>query len=344
MRLQRIAVIAVRPVSGEIGGVERFYEGLVSALNSSGVQADLVNVISDESSFETIQETCLRCYDLDVSAYDAIISTKSPTYLVRHTNHICYLVHTMRVFYDMFDNEFPNAYGALLNQRKIIHQLDTGALSLPRTRKVFCIGNEVRHRLLLWNKIESEVLHPALAFDAFYTGKYSNYIFMPGRLHRWKRVDLVIKSFRYLKYPIRLKIVGTGEHEKTLRELAEGDERIEFLGRVSDEVLINLYANALAVSFVPMREDYGYVTLEAFGSAKPVITCEDSGEPAYFVKNKVNGFVCSPDPKKIAEVIDYLIKHPDEAKIMGEQGSADISHISWPKISHKLLSALTEVP
>jgi len=38
-----------------------------------------------------------------------VISTKAPGYMIRHRNHICYLQHTMRVFYDMFDVEFPKA-------------------------------------------------------------------------------------------------------------------------------------------------------------------------------------------------------------------------------------------
>jgi glycosyltransferase involved in cell wall biosynthesis len=340
MKKKRIAVVTVRPMSHEKGGAERLFEGLVSGLNASGVEAELVNVLSDESSFESIEETYLRCYDLDVSAYDAVISTKAPTYLLRHPNHICYLVHTMRVFYDMFNFEFPNAAGILKKQRELIHKLDTGALSFPRTRKVFTIGNEVRQRLLKWNNINSEVLHPALSLNNFKKGHYNSYLFMPGRLHRWKRVDLVIKAMQYVKNPVRLRIAGTGEDEAIFHELATKDHRIEFLGRVSDEELINLYANALAVPYVPRYEDYGYITIEAFSCAKPVITCEDSGEPTLFVENWKTGFVCKSNPKGIAEKIDYLYEHPHEAKAMGERGKHSISGIRWENIASKLLSYL----
>ena len=47
-----------------------------------------------------------RCYDLDLRQYDLVISTKAPTYVVRHPRHISYLVHTLRVFYDRFASEF----------------------------------------------------------------------------------------------------------------------------------------------------------------------------------------------------------------------------------------------
>ena len=48
----------------------------------------------------------VRCYDLDLRQYDLVISTKAPTYLVRHPRHVSYLVHTLRVFYDRFAGEF----------------------------------------------------------------------------------------------------------------------------------------------------------------------------------------------------------------------------------------------
>lgn len=339
MSSYKIAVVVPRMISGEIGGAERFFTGLVNSLNTTSTSADIVEVLIDESSFESIQESYLRCYDLDLSAYDGVISTKAPTFLLRHPNHICYLVHTIRVFYDMFEQEFGKGNQVLKTQRETIQQLDTGALRPPRTKKVFTIGNEVSQRLMQWNGVKSEVLHPALVFNNFSRGKY-DHIFLPGRLHRWKRVDLVIKAMAHLRYPISLKIAGTGEQEQELRTLSETDKRIEFLGRVSDEELLDLYANALVVPFVPIREDYGYVTLEAFSHFKPVITCQDSGESLQFVQDGINGLVVAPKPKEIAKAIEYFIKNPEQAKIMGERGKVAISHINWSNISQRLLSVL----
>ena len=46
-----------------------------------------------------------------------------------------------------------------------------------------------------------------------------------------------------------------------------------------------------AVVYAPFDEDYGYVTLEAFLCAKPVITATDSGGTLEFVVDGENGFV-----------------------------------------------------
>jgi glycosyltransferase involved in cell wall biosynthesis len=139
---------------------------------------------------------------------------------------------------------------------------------------------------------------------------------------------------------VELLIAGTGEDEMELKRLARGDPRVRFLGRVTDAELLDLYADALAVPFVPLREDFGLVTLEAFSSRKPVITCADSGEPARIVQDGVTGFVCAPEPKALAERIELLCGDRDLAQRFGEAGAASIMHITWENVAHTLLTAL----
>ena len=340
MNSKRIAVLAVATASGEQGGAEKLYQTLTKALCEAGAKAEQLNILGDEYSFEAIEETYLRFYDLDLSGYDGVISTKAPAYAVRHPNHICYLVHTIRVFYDMFDAAFSVHNQQIMRQKALIHQLDASFLHYSRTQKVFAIGHEVKNRLLKFININSEVIHPALMENKFICGEYNDYLFMPGRLHRWKRVDLIIKAMQYVKASLKLKIAGIGEDEDYFRELAKDDKRIEFLGKVSDEALVKLYSNAVAIPFVPIREDYGYVTIEAFSSGKPVLTCLDSGEPTYFVQNEKNGFVCPPEPKAIASKLDFFYNNKEKIKEMGMNGKRSVQNLTWNNITAKILNAL----
>jgi glycosyltransferase involved in cell wall biosynthesis len=336
MNKQRIALIAVANTSGETGGAERFYHGLRDAISTRGHTCDILNVVSDETNIDEIKRSYLRFYDLDLSRYDFVISTKAPSYVARHPVHVSYLVHTMRVFYDLFEQEFPTPSQELLKHRRLVQELDTAALSDRRIRRRFAIGEQVRLRLLNFNGLNSEVLHPPTTLGDFRRGKFE-YIFLPGRLHRWKRVDLVISAMRHVRADIKLIISGTGEDEPALRGTARGDDRIVFVGKVSDKRLIELYADALAVAFVPLREDLGLVTLEAFHSGKPVITCRDSGEPARLVRNGENGFVCAAEPREIATRIDYLRNDIDRAQRMGEAGAAFAATIRWDAVVERLL-------
>lgn len=335
----KIGIITAHASLGSTGGAERFYAALLAAFRGLGHHATEVPVNADEPDFNQIKRNYLACYDLDLSDFDMVVSTKAPTWLVRHPRHVCYLVHTIRVFYDMFERTFPNATPELLAQRQLIHNLDSAALSPPRCKAVFSIGSEVSRRLREWNRLDSEVLHPPLWDNNFRLGEAGDYLLMPGRLHAWKRVDLAIRAMKNVKSPLRLIITGTGEAEEELRALAAGDPRIEFRGRVTDEELIDLYAGALAVPFLPLREDYGYVTLEAFASGKPVVTCTDSGEAAAIIDHVGGGCIVAPEPIGIAQVLDRLWDNRGLAQQLGQRGQNWVAAMSWGKIVERLISS-----
>lgn len=340
MKKPKVAILAVASHSGEIGGAERMFTGLCQALCDIGLDATVVAEPGIERDIGSILDSYRRFYDLDLSRFDGVISAKAPSYAARHPNHICYLMHTMRVFYDMFDQEFPDPPSELCDQRCFIQSLDTVLLSHRRLKGILAIGAEVAERLERYNGIQANgfMRHPS-TLSGLYAGR-SDYIFLPGRLHRWKRVDLAIDAVRRSSAPLRLVIAGDGEDMDFFRRRAGGDCRIEFMGRVSEQRLVQLYADAVAVAFVPRAEDLGLVTLEAFGCGKPVITCTDSGEPARIVRDGVTGYVCPPDAVAIAGAMEAAAADPVRAEAMGAAGRASVSDITWENVARKLASML----
>jgi FkbM family methyltransferase len=339
----RIAVVTPVMKSGERGGAEAFFEGFIASLRQTAYEVDQVEVGIDERTFEGILDSYERCRSLDLKAYDLVISTKAPTYMVSHPSHICYLVHTIRVFYDMFEYEFGTGTPQLRQQRALIHELDKYGLHPERVRKYFANGTTPFARLYdvddFWRTIPWIALHHPPALKGYREPRPGRYVFLPGRLHRWKRADLVIKAFADVRSDIHLKIAGTGEDEAGLRALAKGDSRIQFLGKVSEAELLDLYAEALVIPFVPIHEDYGLVTIEAFLSQKPVITCTDSGEPTVFVKDGKNGFIVEPAPKVLASRIDECVQNPERAAEMGRHGRAAVTHITWERTLSQILDS-----
>lgn len=339
----RVAVITVRPRDpAAFGGAERLFDALVAAFRREGHDAVEIEVPVDESSFAGIQRGYVDCYDLELSDFDMVVSTKAPTWLVRHPRHVCYLVHTIRVFYDMFAQTFPHPSPELQRQRKLVHALDSDALAPPRCRAVYAIGGEVARRLSEDNGLQAGVLHPPLWSDRFRTGTAGDYFLLPGRMHAWKRVDLVIDAFKQVRGGVRLLLAGSGEAESALRLRAEGDPRIEFLGPVSDEDLVVLYSGALAVPFAPLREDYGYITLEAFASGKPVLTCSDAGEAAAIVEDRVTGRVVAPEAAALATAMQQCVDDRDSAVRMGEAGREWVAQLSWRRVVEALVDAATK--
>lgn len=340
---RRVAVVACAGPGSEQGGAERFYAGLTAALCRAGLDATCVTVPSDERDLRRIKEAYLRFYDLDLSAFDGVISTKGPSYALRHRNHVCYLMHTMRMFYDMFAQENPAPTPWLAEQRRLIHSLDSAAMAPARLRGLFAIGEEVAQRLKMFNGLHARVVRPPTSLGGLHAGAF-RHVLLPGRLHRWKRVDLAIAAMRHVTAPVELVIPGTGDDAERLRALAAGDARIRFPGHVSDAELAGLYADSLAVLFMAQREDLGLVTFEAFGSGKPVITCTDSGEPSRIVRNGATGLVCPPEPAAVGARIERLARAPEEARLMGEAGALWVREVSWERVASALCGALGVAP
>jgi glycosyltransferase involved in cell wall biosynthesis len=77
-------------------------------------------------------------------------------------------------------------------------------------------------------------------------------------------------------------------------------------------------------------------------SGKPVITCTDSGGSNEFVINGETGFSVPPDPKSLAEKIDYFAANPNEAVRMGNQGKIRVQNITWDNVVSHLIG--TKIP
>jgi glycosyltransferase involved in cell wall biosynthesis len=217
---------------------------------------------------------------------------------------------------------------------------------LKESRKIFSISKNVTDRLLKFNHIPSEVLYPPPPFNGRYYGKnFDNYILYPSRLDPKKRQELVIKSMKFVNPDLTLKIVGTGPHLDYLKNVAKEfrvEKKVEFLGFVPENELLDLYANALCVPYTPLDEDLGYVSMESILSKKPLITCSDSGGSLEFIENGVNGYVVDPAPDKIGDAINTIYSD-GSAKKMGENGYKKFGKkfLSWDVVIKELLEPLS---
>src|SRR5688572_31994330 len=97
------------------------------------------------------------------------------------------------------------------------------------------------------------------------------------------------------------------------------------------------YAHAIAVIYPPTDEDYGYVTLEAMLSSKPVITCADSGGPLEFVVNEKTGLITEPSAKALASALDMIWDDREQARLWGEAGRTHYESfdITWDNVVRK---------
>jgi len=79
---------------------------------------------------------------------------------------------------------------------------------------------------------------------------------------------------------------------------------IEFLDRVSDEELVDLYTNALYTLFTFTHEPFGYVPVESMACGTPVLTYNAQG-PSETVANSVTGWLANDDEELVRLAVDY---------------------------------------
>jgi glycosyltransferase involved in cell wall biosynthesis len=114
-------------------------------------------------------------------------------------------------------------------------------------------------------------------------------------------------------------------------------DRVSLPGRLDEAQLVEHLARCRAVVFLPFDEDYGFVTVEAFASAKPVITCTDSGGPTELVQDAVSGLVSEPTPEALARAFRRVIGSRDLAEHLGVAGAAVAARLTWPATVARLL-------
>ncbi|MBW2185840.1 MAG: glycosyltransferase family 4 protein [Deltaproteobacteria bacterium] len=270
---------------------------------------------------------------------DKLIALRFPAYYVNHENKVVWLLHQHRAVYDLYDDS--KADEGLKELKTKIHQFDTA--SLAKCKHIYANSQNVANRLKHYNQIESTPLyHPPHDSEKLYCAEPYPYIFYPSRLEHLKRQDLIIEAMRHVKSDVRLIIAGVGGKQQDYEALIQRyqlQERIAMLGHISDAEKNAYYAHALAVAYPPYDEDYGYITLEAMLSSKPIITCTDSGGPLEFVVDGENGYVVPPDPLEIAEKIDQLVANKQRAIDMGRNSRAlyNEKNISWDNVVQTLL-------
>lgn len=343
--MARIGVVTSSPPGFE-GGHMVIARSLVQALREYGHDSELIVTPSlpfGHQAREYLETWRTNVRTVNGRKLDHIITTRYPSYAVRHPSQVCWLNHTMREYYDLWDQFSArlSPQGRLKERvrRALIHAADSHFFYW-HVKRMYAQSKTVQGRLRRWNHTRSEVLYPPAPPRPYRCDGYEPYLFVVSRLAPLKRMDLLLESLaRPAASGVRCVIAGEGEMEATLHRQAAtlglGD-RITFLGRIDDAALVGHLARCRAVGFVPLQEDYGFVTAEAFASAKPVITTTDSGGPAELVVDGVNGRVVAPNADDLAEAIGGLMAAPAVAERMGQAALATAASMRWSRVAEVL--------
>lgn len=329
------------------GGAEELADQLVRRLNATpGVQSELLRLPFRWSPSERLIEEILIHRGLRLHNVDRVIGLKFPAYLIPHSHKTLWLLHQFRQAYDLGDvGQGLDDHGPEGRIKAAIRAADNRCFQ--ECGAIFTNSPVTQGRLKRYNNVDSSVLYPPLNDEAlFNAGDYGAYIFAGGRVAPGKRQHLLIEAMSRAPSVGRLVIAGPPESQSYKEELQALVARQGLEARVDlhfgfhpREDIARWVSGALACAYIPYDEDsLGYVTMEAFASAKAVLTTTDSGGLLGMV-NEHTGMVTLPDADALAQGLAALWENPKRTCILGggAQEAWRQRDISWDATIKRLL-------
>lgn len=241
---------------------------------------------------------------LPVQEHDVVVSSSSAfAHGVRPREgavHICYCYTPFRyVYYERSQAlaEIPLPLRPVMNQvLERIGRWDVTAST--RVDHYIAISELSRQRIADCYGREASVLHPPVEIDRFQPSEPEDYFLVVAELVRHKRVELALEAARLAGR--KVKVVGAGPDLGRLT--ARYGETAEFLGRVPDHRLNDLYSRARAL-VVPNVEEFGMTIVEAQAAGRPVVAADGGGARETVLPGRTGVLVPTGDTDALAEAL-----------------------------------------
>lgn len=217
---------------------------------------------------------------LPVGGHDVVVSSSSAFAHGVHTRedavHVCYCHAPFRYAWHEREIALAEIPPALRVPARVvfagIRRWDRRASQ--RVTEYVANSEFTRARIFEFYGREAQVVHPPVDVARFPREgtDHEDWFLIVSALVGHKRVDRALAAARAAGR--RVKVVGDGP-ERARWEREYGDVA-EFLGRVGDSELVELYRHALAL-VVPSVEEFGITAVEAQAAGRPVLAIAEGG-------------------------------------------------------------------
>jgi glycosyltransferase involved in cell wall biosynthesis len=255
-----------------------------------------------------VEQFNLERFDVVVSSSHCVVKSV----LTRpDARHICYCHTPMRYAWDQFDAYFgPDRIGTAANllMRPIMASLARWDRNTAgRVDRYVTNSQHIAGRIRTYYNRDATVVYPPVDTEFFHPDSAipERYALVVSALVPYKRIDTAIQACRLAGVP--LKIVGSGPDRARLERTAgAGGRDVEFLGRVSDERLRELYRRS-ALTLMTGEEDFGIAPVESQACGRPVVALARGGALETVVPNETGVLVAEPAAPAFADAIARAI-------------------------------------
>lgn len=269
-----------------------------------------------------------------IRGFNIIIANDFPSNFISIFNKdvvwVCYT--PKRDFYDLaeFSYNQSSLKGKIILILKKIMFRKIDHISAQRADLIMAASQNVASRVSKYYQRKAKIVRHGIDSSKFKEGKFEDYVLSIARLVPPKRVDKIIESMQYVKNKkVKLYVVGDGPDKDKILDLCKKYKNVVYLGDVDQKKLLNLYSNCLAAVYVPVREDWGLVPLEAAASGKPTIGVNEGGLKETILNGKTGFLLNGAEPREIARKIDLLANNKRLAQKMGKSAKKYALQFDW---------------
>lgn len=182
---------------------------------------------------------------------------------------------------------------------------------------------------ILFNGIESELYaRPNISRSA------EKIVFFCGRYEPRKGLAELLEAFTKLADDVKLWIASDGEGIAALKQKYAHDDRISWLGRITDEDKIDRLAQCSVFCAPSLHsESFGIVVLEAMASGTPVVASSLEGYRNVGTHD-VNAWLVEPgDIAELAEGLTRVLSDQKLAKKLSDGGLIRASELAMSRLA-----------
>lgn len=167
------------------------------------------------------------------------------------------------------------------------------------------------------------------------------YIFIVGNRKLHKNEDRALRAFAQANIDKNIHVLFSGKPSDRLANTAKElqiEDRVKFLGRLSEDELASTYKGALCLLFPSLYEGFGLPVIEAMACGTPVITSNTTS-----LVEIANNSCELIDPTKIEQIskaIEKILDNIELRKKYVEYGLINIQAYKWCDSKERLKNYL----
>lgn len=251
-------------------------------------------------------------------------------------------IHDLKylVFPELFDNWFKAKYYSWIIRRGARKATRIIAVSAATKHDLAILGIPCG-KISVIHEASTLKRHGSLTKTA-HAGRADGPFFLyVGDCRPHKNLPRILQAYRILLHQMgnnspRFVFVGNRIASSLEEHIIDLQDKVSFRDSVSEEALINLYEDAVALIYPSLYEGFGLPILEAMSLGTPVITSNRSAMPE--VAGNAAILVDPLDVAQISAAMVAVVRSKGMRERLRTLGYKRAGDFSWPAVARKTLS------